>query len=77
MYIQAPYIPKAITITKGKVPRVKRAKRNEVPEFYRKKKFAEKIHTHLDKLKPYLSEILLHIIGIAEFIRKGIKHERT
>lgn len=76
MYIQAPYIPKAITITKGKVPRVKRAKREEVPEFYRKKKFSSP-KRNLAKLNPYLSEILLPIVGLAEFIRKGIKHERN
>ena len=68
MYIQAPYIHKAITIIKGKVPRVKRAKWHEVPEAYRKKRFS-----HFEKLKPYLSEILLRIIGITEFIRKGFK----
>lgn len=67
MYIQAPRPMQPITIHKGKVPRVKRAKREEVPEFYRKKRFV-----YLAKLKPYLSEILLHIMGLAEFIRKGI-----
>lgn len=66
-YIQAPSTPHPVTITKGKVPRVKPAKREEVPEFYRKKRFV-----YLAKLKPYVSEILLHIIGLTEFIRKGI-----
>jgi len=68
MYIQAPYIPKVITITKGKVPHVKPAKQNEVPEAYRKKRFV-----CFENLKPDLSEILLCAVGFAEFIRKGIK----
>lgn len=66
-YIKEPQPMNPIIVTKGKVPRVKPAKREEVPEFYRKKRFV-----YLAKLKPYLSEILLHIMGLAEFIRKGI-----
>lgn len=68
MYIQAPHIIKINTINNGKVPRVKRAKREEVPVGYRKKRFAI-----FRPLKPYLSEMLLRIIGLAEFIRKGCK----
>ena len=65
MYIQAPLTTKPITITKGKVPRIKRAKWHEVPEAYRKKKI--KINTH------FVSDILLYVIGLIEFIRKGVK----
>jgi hypothetical protein len=75
MYIQAPQPINPITIHKGKVPRVKRAKREEVPEFYRKKRFSS-LKRHLAKLSPYLSEILLPIVGLTELIRKGIKYER-
>lgn len=35
-YIQAPYIPQPIVTIKGKVPRVKPAKRKDVPLMYRK-----------------------------------------
>lgn len=65
MYIKAPYIPKEITITKGKVKRIKSAKWEEVPESYRKKKLEVNI--------PFISNIFLYIIGITEFIRKGCK----
>ena len=65
MYIQAPYIPKAINITKGKVKRIKPAKPEEVPEAYRKKKLKVNI--------PYVSDLLLYVMGLIEFIRKGFK----
>ena len=65
MYIKAPYIPKEITITKGKVKRIKSANWYEVPEAYRKKRLKVNI--------PFISNIFLYIIGTAEFIRKGFK----
>lgn len=65
-YIKAPQSTQPITITNGKVPRVKRAKREEVPEAYRKKRIA-----YFAKLKPYLSEILLYFVGLTE--RKWFK----
>ena len=40
MYIQAPYTPQPITIINSKIPKVKHVKRNEVPEAYRKERFA-------------------------------------
>lgn len=46
-YICAPYTPEPITYHNGKVKRVRRAKRNEVPEAYRKnrwKQFKSTIH---------------------------------
>ena len=42
-YIQAPTQHNPITYHKGKTKRIKRAKRNDVPEFYRKKTLKEKI----------------------------------
>ena len=39
-YIQAPYRPQPITIHKQKVKRIKRVKRNEVPQAYRKNRIA-------------------------------------
>ena len=36
-YAYAPYTAQPLTYHKGKVKRIKRVKRNEVPEFYRKK----------------------------------------
>ena len=68
MYIRYTRPMNPIRVTKAKIPRVKPAKRDEVPEAYRKVKLST-------KLKPYASEILLHFIGIAEFIRKGINHD--
>lgn len=68
MYIRYTRPMNPIRITKAKVPRVKRAKREEVPEAYRKVKLST-------RLKPYASEISLFFIGIAEFIRKGINHD--
>lgn len=64
-YIQAPYITAPIIYIGGKIPRIKPAKRNEVPEFYRKKRI-------IDKLEPYLAEILLYVIGFIDLIRKEI-----
>lgn len=64
MYIQAPLKFQPITISKGNIPKIKPAKREEVPEAYRKVRFA--------KTKYYLSEILLYAIGFKEYIiRKG------
>ena len=63
MYIKAPQITKSITIINGNAPHIKPAKWNEVPEFYRKKKFT--------KFKPYLFEILLYFVGLTE--RKWFK----
>ena len=63
-YIKAPQSTQPITITKGKVKKVKRAKWEEVPIEYRKKR--------PEKLISLASEILLHIIGLLSFIRKGI-----
>ena len=76
MYIQYTRPMQPITVFKGKVPRVKRAKREEVPEAYRKKRFVDHINPYFEKLKPYISEILLHIIGIVELIRKENSHVR-
>ena len=47
----------------GKVPRVKPAKRDEVPKDYRK----------FERYRPFLSEIILYFVGFTENIRKGIK----
>lgn len=38
-YIQAAYTPQPITYHKGKVKRIKHAKRKDVPELYRKDRF--------------------------------------
>ena len=38
-YIQVPYTSQPITYHKGKVKRVRHAKRKDVPEFYRKDRF--------------------------------------
>ena len=57
-YIQAPQIFQPITITKGKVPKVKRALWEEVPADYRKKR--------PEKLAAFASEILLYFIGLTE-----------
>ena len=65
MYIQAPYIPKAITITKEKVKRIKPAKWDEVPKDYRSKRIA--------KRRAIMSEIPLLFIGLADFMRKEDK----
>jgi len=40
-YIQAPYRPQPITVHKQKVRRIKRVKKHEVPQMYRKNKIAE------------------------------------
>ena len=55
-YIQAPYNPQPITIHKQKVKRIKRVKRNEVPQAYRKNRKAA--------IKRGLSEIW-------DFIKRG------
>lgn len=68
MYIHYTRPMQPITVFKGKVPRVKPAKREEVPEDYRKEE-------RFVKLKQYLSEISLFFIGTAEFIRKGVNHD--
>lgn len=68
-YIQAPQISQAITTHKGKAPKVKHVKREEVPEFYRKKR--------PEKLIALASEILLYLIGLVEFIRKEMKYGRN
>lgn len=65
MYIQAPSEQQPITVSKGNVPKVKRAKRDEVPEAYRKVRFA--------KTKYYLSELLIYAIGIKEYLNKFIR----
>lgn len=70
MYIQYTRPMQHITVYKGKVPRVKPAKREDVPEAYRKEE-------RFIKLKQYLSEISIFFIGITDFIRKEIKHERN
>ena len=47
-YIYAPYTTQPLTYHKGKVKRIKHVKRNEVPEFYRKKSLFKslfRIHT--------------------------------
>ena len=67
MYIQAPLPPpQPITLRKGKPLNIKPAKRDEVPEDYRKKRIRDK-----------LSEILLYVVGFKYYcinlIRKGIK----
>ena len=68
MYIHAPHRFRPITIYNGKIPRIKKAKPEEVPEAYRKVKHA--------KLKHYLSELSLYVIGLKEyFIRKGNKND--
>lgn len=59
MHIQAPQTFQQTAAIKGKPLNVKPAKRNEVPEFYRKKRL-------IDKHKPYLFEIMLYIIAITE-----------
>ena len=41
-YIQAPTQSAPVTYRKGKVKRIKRTKRNDVPEFYRKKTLKER-----------------------------------
>lgn len=42
-YIQAPSQSKNMTYHKGKTKRIKHAKRNDVPKFYRKKTLKERI----------------------------------
>jgi hypothetical protein len=67
MYIKATYKIQPITVYKGKVPRVKPARPEEIPEAYRKVKYA--------KLKYYLSELFIYAIGLKSLfetiIRKG------
>lgn len=65
MYIQSPSTPQPIAITKGKVPRVKPAKRDEVPKDYRSQKH--------ETIKEFLFEAILYLVGFTEFIRKGFK----
>lgn len=48
-YVYALYTPEPITYHKGKVKRIKRVKRSEVPEAYRKNRIA--------KLKSTMHEI--------------------
>ena len=74
MYINAPHRFRPITIYNGKVPRIKKAKPEEVPEAYRKVKLNTKIKA---KLKSYASNICLYFVGITELIRKGIEYERN
>jgi hypothetical protein len=59
MYIRAPTILQLPTITKGKVPKIKKVKWHEVPEFYRKKRL-------VDIIQPYVFETMLYVVGIAE-----------
>lgn len=40
-YIYAPYTPQPITIHEEKVKRIKRVKRKDVPQAYRKNRFAK------------------------------------
>lgn len=66
MYIQIPSPPpKPLTLHQGKPLDLKPAKRDEVPESYRKK-----------RLKDKLSERLLYVVGFKYYcinlIRKGI-----
>lgn len=68
MYIQYTRPMQPITVFKGKVPRVKRAKREEVPEAYRKVKLST-------KLKSCASTICLFFVGITELIRKENKND--
>ena len=65
MYIRYSRPMNPITINKGKVPRVKPAKWEEVPEDYRSKK--------IEKRREIMSNILLFFIGLADFIRKEDK----
>lgn len=58
-HIHAPQTFQQPETLKGKPLKVKPAKRNEVPVFYRKKRW-------IDKHKPYLFEIMLYIIAITE-----------
>ena len=44
-YTQAPYTAQPITYHKGKVKRIKHTKRNEVPVFYRRKSFIERLES--------------------------------
>ena len=62
MYIRASYRIQPITVYNGKVPRVKKARPEEVPEAYRKVKYA--------KLKQYLSEAYLYTIGIKSLFER-------
>lgn len=66
MYIQIPSPPpKPIALLQGKPLGIKPAKRDEVPENYRKK-----------RIRDHLSEILLYVVGFEYYckniIRKGI-----
>lgn len=65
MYIRYTRPMNPISITSGKVPRVKPAKWHEVPKDYRSKK--------IEKRRAVMSEILLFFMGFIEFIRKGVK----
>ena len=42
-YIHATYTPQPITYHNGKVKRIKRVKRRDVPELYRKDRFVTKL----------------------------------
>ena len=67
MYIQAPYIATPITVIKGKAPRIKRAKRKDVPIEYCKKPVIN--------LKKYLHKKPILLIKIIALIRKVIKYD--
>lgn len=67
MYIQIPPPPpQPITLRQDKPLNIKPARRDEVPEDYRKK-----------RIRDHLSEILLYVVGFEYYcknlIRKGIK----
>ena len=59
MYIRSPTILQSLTVTKGKAPKVKHVKWDEVPENYRKKRF-------VDIIQPYAFEAMLYVVAIIE-----------